>query len=108
MSINGGFATAVLERTYNTLVYNLIYLLQYRIKRLYNADVVSEKNFQKVLGKTFNKIKRMETDKHSSPKFSEAMKDLADLLTQDDSLANDSNPNCTGNSTEKELIRIIS
>ncbi len=50
----------------------------------------------------------METDKHSSPKFSEAMKDLADLLTQDDSLGNDSNPNCTGNSTEKELIRIIS
>ena len=80
MSINGGFAIAVFERTYNTLVYNLIYLLQYRIKRLYNADVVSEKNFQKVLGKTFNKVKRMEADRHLSPKFSEAMQDLAGML----------------------------
>jgi len=73
MSINGGFATAALERTYNTLVYNLIYLLQYRIKRLYNSDVVSEKNFQKILGKTFNKVKRMEVDRYLTPKFSEAM-----------------------------------
>jgi len=80
MSINGGFATAVLEKTYNTLVYNLIYLLQYRIKRLYNADVVSERNFQRVLGKTYNKCKRMEADRHLNPKFSEAMQDLAGML----------------------------
>ena len=53
----------------------------------------------------------METDKHCSPKFSEAMKDLADLLTRDDigaSLGNDTTQNYRENSTEKELFRITS
>ena len=83
MSINGGFATRQLDETYNTLVYNLIYLLQYRIKRLYNSEVVSEKNFQKVLAKTFKKVQQLEGHKYTPPRFSEAMKDLADLLLND-------------------------
>jgi hypothetical protein len=83
MSINGGFATRTLDETYNTQVYNLIYLLQYRIKRVYNSEVVSEKNFQKVLAKTYDKIKHMEAHKYTPPRFSEAMKDLADLILKD-------------------------
>jgi hypothetical protein len=92
MSINGGFATRNLDETYNTLVYNMIYLLQYRIKRLYNSEVVSEKNFQKVLAKTYDKIKQLEGHKYTPPRFSEAMKDLADLMLKDTDLRSTRSP----------------
>jgi hypothetical protein len=92
MSINGGFATRNLDESYNTLVYNMIYLLQYRIKRLYNSEVVSETNFQKVLAKTYDKVKQLEAHKYTPPRFSEAMKDLADLMLKDIDLSNSRSP----------------
>lgn len=69
-----------MEESYNTLVYNLLYLLQYRIKRLYTDDTVNERNYKKVLHRTYLKARHMERDKFIPPKFSEAMKDLAGLL----------------------------
>ena len=43
-------------------------------------DPVSERNYKKVLHKTYLKARHMERDKFIPPKFSEAMKDLAGLL----------------------------
>ena len=80
MSVNQGFATKALETQYSTVVYNLLYLLQYRVKRMYCQENVNEANFRRVLVKTYKKAKKMEIDKFLPPKFSDAMKDLADLL----------------------------
>lgn len=53
MSVNGGFATRASDQCYNVLIYNLMYLLQYRIRKFYQNETVNEHNFRHVLLKTF-------------------------------------------------------
>jgi hypothetical protein len=76
MSVNGGFATKAMDSQYNTQIYNLLYLLQYRIRKFYANEVVNENNFVNLLIKTYNKTIKLETSKYIPPRFSEAMKDL--------------------------------
>jgi len=45
MSVYGGLATRQIESKYNMVLYNLIFLLQYRIQRLYDGEVVHERHF---------------------------------------------------------------
>ena len=76
MSVNGGFATKAMDSQYNTQIYNLLYLLQYRIRKFYANEVVNENNFVNLLIKTYNKTIKLETSKYIPPRFSEAIKDL--------------------------------
>lgn len=80
MSVNGGFSTSKTETAYNTLVYNLLYLLQYRIRKLYAQESVNEHNFRNCLLRTYSKTVKMESDKFLPPKFSAAVKDLIDSI----------------------------
>ena len=82
MSVNGGFATKQLETQYNTLVYNLLYLMQYRIRKLYNNQSFNEINFKHVLLKSYKKTLKMEEQKYIQPKFSEAIKDLIQIISR--------------------------
>ena len=80
-SVNSGFATKQLESTYNTLVYNLIYLLQYRVRKFYLDEPVNENTFKHVLRRALRKCTKMEQHKFASPKFSQALTDLSSLLS---------------------------
>ena len=80
-SVNSGFATKQLESTYNTLVYNLLYLLQYRLKKLYTSETVSETNFKHVMMRVVRKCAKLEQTKFAYPKFSEAISDLCEVLS---------------------------
>lgn len=80
-SINSGFATRHTESIYNTVVYNLIYLLQYRLRKVYRSEALNESNYQAVLIRAVRKLQRMERSKFAKPKFSEALTDLCDVLT---------------------------
>ena len=79
MSVNSGFATRQNEVQYNTLVYNLLYLLQFKVKKGYDttaAPELNEMNFRHLLLKTYQKAQKMEQTKCVLPKFSLAIKDL--------------------------------
>lgn len=80
MSVNGGFPTKAVDTQYNTLVYNMVYLLQYRIRKFYTKESVNEHNFRHVLLKTYTKSVKLEASKFLPPKFSEALEDLVDLM----------------------------
>jgi hypothetical protein len=60
MSVNGGFATSLIDGKYNTLVYNLLYLLQYRIRKFYKNETVNEHNFRTVFLKAASKAIKLE------------------------------------------------
>ena len=81
MSKFGGFLTVEADSAYNTLLYNLVYLLQFRLRKFYQGDEsVNEGNFKKVLWKTFQKMNKMESRKGRPPKFSGAVGDLIEVL----------------------------
>ena len=63
---------------YQTAVYNLIYLLQYRVRKQVLQEPVHESKFRRVLLSTYEKTEQLE--QAGDFKFSRAMKDLADLL----------------------------
>ena len=83
----GGFATRRIENIYNTAVYNLISLLQYRVQRLdgegegeEQRNEAHDQHFKKLLARQYTLIYKMDVDKHLLPKFSYAMKELAKSL----------------------------
>jgi len=80
MSVNGVLSTREIETQYNTIVYNLLYLLQYRVRKLYSKQSINELNFQSALLKAYNKSVQIEKTIVGPPKFSEALKDLAQLI----------------------------
>lgn len=63
MSVNSGFASRKDETAYTTLVYNLLYLLQYRVRKFYANETVNESNFKHTLLKTVNRCAKMEKSK---------------------------------------------
>ena len=52
MSANFGLSSES-ETQYNTMVYNLMYLMQYRLRKFYAGEQVNEKNFESTLLTTF-------------------------------------------------------
>lgn len=80
MSVKGNYPTKQGESQYNTLIYNLIYLLQYRLRKFYTQEPCNETAFRHTLLKTYKKSTKMEQDKFIPPKFSEAVKDFAQLM----------------------------
>jgi len=82
MSVNSGFATKLMETSYNTLVYNLLYLFQYRIRKFYSNESINESNFRNIVLRSFQKAKKLEKSKFLEPKFSVAVKDLISLMIE--------------------------
>lgn len=90
MSIYNGFGTRQQESSYNKALYNTIFLLQLRISklfkggkspsRLYGLEKFDDIKFGKVLTKLYARLFTMEQTKYLPPKYSYALKDLADFL----------------------------
>ena len=91
MSIYNGFGTRQQEGSYNKALYNTIFLLQLRIYKLFKGgkkiiwDLLSLEKFDdikfgKVLTKLYARLFTMEKVKYLPPKYSYAMKDLAEFL----------------------------
>ena len=79
MSANFGLSSES-EIQYNTMVYNLMYLMQYRLRKFYAGEEVNEKNFESTLLTTFEKCKALEKGKLIKPMFSEAITDLIKVV----------------------------
>jgi hypothetical protein len=88
MSVYSGFATRNHETVYNTVLFKLINVIQFRLK-LYSQGVISEASgmggeanddFKLLFGKLFVKLKTMEEYKYCAPRFSYSMHDIADHL----------------------------
>ena len=103
MSIYNGFGTRQLEASYNKALYNTIFLLQLRIYKLFKGgkllfcffslliifecvfwnnalEKFDDIKFGKVLTKLYARLFTMEKVKYLPPKYSYAMKDLAEYL----------------------------
>jgi len=66
------------EQTYQTLVYNLVYLLQLRLRKFYLNESLNEKTYLGILANLHSKIRNSETQEQT--KFSEAIKDLMQVI----------------------------
>lgn len=94
MSVYSGFGTRQQESTYTKALYNTLFLLQLRIFKLFKGGkklisrtrkrIYIEKfddiKFGKVLTKLYARLYTMEQVKYLPPKYSFAMKDLAEYL----------------------------
>ncbi|TNV81902.1 hypothetical protein FGO68_gene15792 [Halteria grandinella] len=80
MSIYNGFGTRQQESSYNKALYNTIFLLQLRIFKLFKGEKFDDIKFGKVLTKLYARLFTMEKVKYLPPKYSYAMKDLAEFL----------------------------
>ena len=92
MSVYSGFGTRKEEEVYNKMVYNLLFVLQLRVERLYtsqqddftpNSSRMSrfdDPKLQRIVAKFYAKMCQMEETKYLAPKFSRALKDLAKYL----------------------------
>ena len=65
---------------YNKALYNTVFLLQLRIFKLFKGDKFDDIKFGKVLTKLYARMYSLEQHKYLPPKFSFALKDLADFL----------------------------
>ena len=83
MSVYGGFPTRQVENVYNQCIFNVISLLQFRVKELYESAQFTplefdfEFRFKKMLASQYLKLYRLDQSKHLKPRFSYAMRDLA-------------------------------
>ena len=92
MSVYSGFGTRQQESTYSKAIYNTLFLLQLRIYKLFKGGKYSQLEhafiiekfddikFGKVLTKLYARMFTMEQVKYLPPKYSFAMKDLAEYL----------------------------
>jgi len=94
MSVYSGFGTRQQESTYSKALYNTLFLLQLRIYKLFKGgkwditllnvwceiEKFDDIKFGKVLTKLYARLFTMEQVKYLPPKYSFAMKDLAEYL----------------------------
>jgi len=90
MSIYNGFSTRQLEAQYNKAIYSALYLLQMRIAKLFRGgtpnplphlvEKFDDIKFGKIITKLYARMFSMETVKYLPPKFSYALRDLAEIL----------------------------
>ena len=85
MSVYSGFSTRTQETLYNRTLYQLLYLLQYRLQKFYKQgkppclippEQCKEEKFQSFLQLTYEKLFSMDHFKYLPPRFSGAAKDL--------------------------------
>jgi hypothetical protein len=78
MSIYSGFGTRQQEKSYNKILYHLLFLMQLKItKDLVNEPFCWEK-FEHVFKKLYQKLAYSDNSKYLPPRFSYAVKDLAE------------------------------
>ena len=80
MSVYNGFSSRSQELVYNKALYNTVFLLQLRISKLFKGDKFDDIKFGKVLTKLYARMYSLEQHKIVPPKYSFALKDLADFL----------------------------
>ena len=91
MSVHSGFGTKKEEETYNQLVFNVMHLVQLRLANFYRLESGYIGNAQKMkdsedvrlrelIDKHYRKMVRMEKTKYMAPRFTEALKDIANFL----------------------------
>lgn len=78
MSIYSGFGTRQQEKGYNKILYHLIFLMQIKITKGFIGEEFSETKFGDVFKKLYNKLSINDNSKYLPPRFSYAMKDLAE------------------------------
>ena len=83
MSIYSGFATRQQESFYDKLVFKLIELIQDKIVFQYlpnDSEIFDEKIFARKVVKIFRTLKKLEQNKHLEPNYSDAFKQLSEVL----------------------------
>lgn len=76
-SINGGFPNRIQEKAYATTLYNMLCLLQYKLAKQYSNEIFDEGSFRKHFVKLYQKLCTLDSTKYCPPRFSLALKDLA-------------------------------
>ena len=78
MSVYSGFCTRQLESTYNKTLYNLLFLLQYTtVHTLTQPEQLDQNQVKLHFIKNYRKLISLETNKYLPPKFSFALRDIA-------------------------------
>ena len=78
MSIYSGFGTRQQEKTYNKILYHMIFLMQLKITKDLTGTDFSETKFEDVFKKLYSKLSAHDNYKYLPPRFSYAVKDLAE------------------------------
>lgn len=79
MSIYSGFATRQQEQSYDSLILDLISVLQRRIIKFYVGEDADEAKFHSILLNLHHHLSRMEESKYLEPKFATSFKELLTL-----------------------------
>ena len=77
MSVYNGFGSRKEESQYNKTLFNLIYLLQVRVMKVFTGDGADDVKFGTMISKLYKNMVWLEKHKHLPPKFSYSVKDLA-------------------------------
>jgi len=77
MSIYSGFGTRQQEKTYNKVLYHILFLMQLKITKDLTQQPFGEDKFERVFKKLYNRLATNDNYKYLPPRFSYAMKDLA-------------------------------
>ncbi|CAI2365004.1 unnamed protein product [Moneuplotes crassus] len=78
MSIYSGFGTRQQEESYNKNLYHIIFLLQLKITKEFMSQSIGDEKFEKVFKKLYMRLSANDNSKYLPPRFSYAMKDLAE------------------------------
>ena len=78
MSIYSGFGTRQQEKSYNKTLYHLLFLLQLKVMKGFLAGDVGDEKFDKAFKKLYSRLTYNDNCKYLPPRFSYAMKDLAE------------------------------
>jgi len=90
MSVYSGFATRQLESTYNRVLFKTIYILQASLAKLLKQGFplhplypflighLLDSKYETLIARGYAKLLNMDGDKHLSPHYSMAFKDLVD------------------------------
>jgi hypothetical protein len=76
----GGFVSRGLEMTYNKTVFAMLYLLQKIIIYHQGVAVKTDADDLAAMKKVFTKMVLLETQKHSQPKFTRALKTVVNFF----------------------------
>lgn len=79
MSIYSGFATRRQEEAYDSLVVDLITVLQRRIIKFYLGQETDEQKFNSVLEHLQEYLRKMELNKYQQPKLSQTLTPLLQI-----------------------------
>ncbi len=75
-----GFSSRQAETVYLKALYNAVFLLQLRKFKLFKGEKFDDLKFGKVLTKLYARMFSLEAQKFAAPKFSFALKDIAEFL----------------------------